>query len=172
MPRLLSRVGVLTVAAWLAVGAAVPGSATSWQSYAPDASECAFLAVVNAHRAAHGLPALKLSATLGAAPEHHSRDMATNDVFGHTLADGTTWRQNIRDHRYPDGSATAENVAAGRSSARGVFSQWANSPGHDANMLDPGLRAIGIGRAHDEDSRYGWYWTTTFGSRSSRTVTC
>lgn len=172
MPRLLSRVGVLTVAAWLAVGAAVPASATSWPTYAPDASECAFLAVINAHRAAYGLPALKLSATLGAAAEHHSRDMARNDVFGHTLADGTSWRQNIRNHRYPEGWATAENVAAGRSSTRGVFAQWANSPGHNATMLSPKLRAIGIGRAYDEDSRYGWYWTTTFGGRSSRIVTC
>lgn len=172
MREILVRLSLVLAAAWLAVGTTAQASATSWQDYAPDASECGFLDIVNAYRADHGLHALKLSATLGAAAEHHSLDMARHDYFSHTLADGTDWHKNILDHRYLREPATAENIAAGRSSARGAFALWANSPGHDANMLDPDMWAIGIGRAYDADSRYGWYWTTTFGARSSRIITC
>lgn len=172
MRHLLTRLGTLAFVAWLALGATTDAAADSWRNYDPDATECGFLAIINQYRADRGLHALKLSATLGAAAEHHSRDMANNNVFSHTLSDGTSWNANIMDHRYVRGAAMAENIAAGRSSARGVFALWVNSPGHRANMLDPGLYAIGIGRAHNEASRYGWYWTTTFGARSSRLTTC
>ena len=172
MRRQLTRLALVLAAAWLAVGVAAQASATSWEDYDPDASECGFLRIINEYRAENGVHALKLSATLGAAAEHHSIDMATNDVFSHTLSDGTTWKQNILNHRYLRGPATAENVAAARSSASGVFSLWVNSAGHRENMLDPEMWAIGIGRAYDADSRYDWYWTTTFGAKSSRTITC
>ena len=172
MRRVLSRLGIVAVVGWLALGTALDTSATSWEDYTPDASECRVLELINGLRAAEGLHALKLSATLGAAAEDHALDMATNDVFGHSLSDGTTWQQNILNHRYLRGTATAENIAAGRSSATGVFALWADSPEHRANILDPKMWAIGIGRAHDAGSRYGWYWTVTFGARSSRFVTC
>ena len=42
---------------------------------------------------------------------------------------------------------------------------WKNSPGHNQNMLDGSWTEIGIGRAYNSGSTYGWYWTTTFGSR-------
>ena len=172
MRHLLTQVGLFAISVWLAVGAAAQASATSWEDYHPDSTECGFLSVINGYRGSQGLHALKLSATLGAAAEHHSIDMARNNVFSHTLSDGTDWNANIMNHRYVRESATAENIAAGRSSARGVFSLWVDSPGHKANMLDPNLYAIGIGRAYDAGSKYGWYWTTTFGARSSRIIVC
>lgn len=172
MRSTLTRLGFLAIVAWLALGAAADASAISWEDYDPDSAECGFLSIINEYRADNGLHALKLSATLGAAAEHHSRDMAENNVFSHTLSDGTSWLTNIVDHRYVRGAATAENIAAGRSSARGVFSLWANSAGHRENMLDPNLYAIGIGRAHNEASKYDWYWATTFGARSSRVISC
>ena len=172
MRHLLTRLGVVVGVAWLALGTTAAGAATSWSDYDPDATECAFLAVINEYRVDTGGRPRSLSATLGAAAEHHSLDMAQNNVFSHTLSDGTSWNANIMDHRYVRGAASAENIAAGRSSAKGVFSLWVNSPGHKANMLDPKYYAVGIARAYDVDSRYGWYWTTTFGARSSRTITC
>ena len=172
MRHVLTRLGIIAIVAWLALGATGDAAANTWQKYRPDSTECGFLGLINDYRADNGLRALTLSATLGAAAEHHSRDMAKNNVFSHTLSNGTTWQQNILDHRYLAGPTTAENIAAGRSSARGAFSLWVSSPGHRANMLDPGLYAIGIGRSYNEASKYGWYWTTTFGARSSRTITC
>jgi uncharacterized protein YkwD len=32
-------------------------------------------------------------------------------------------------------------------------------------MLSTDFTEIGIGRAHGKKSKYGWYWTTTFGKR-------
>lgn len=167
-----ARLGALAIVAWLALGATADAAATSWSDYDPDATECAFLAVINEFRVDNGRRPFTLSATLGAAADHHALDMAQNNVFSHTLSDGISWNTNIMDHRYVRGAATAENIAAGRSSAKGIFSLWVNSPGHKANMLDPKLYAIGIARAYDADAKYGWYWATTFGSRSSRTITC
>jgi uncharacterized protein YkwD len=172
MRQVLTRLGLLALVGWLAVGAPTEAAASSWERYRPDAAECGFLAVINDYRASKGLHRLKLSATLGAAAEHHSADMARNNVFSHTLSTGTSWSTNILSHRYVTGAAMAENIAAGRSSARGVFSLWVNSPGHKANMLSRSMYAIGIGRASDASSKYDWYWTTTFGGRSSRLISC
>jgi uncharacterized protein YkwD len=57
----------------------------------------------------------------------------------------------------------AENIAAGNDSAAGTFQQWLTSAGHNANMLNPNVSAIGIGRASSGSSDFGAYWTTTFG---------
>jgi uncharacterized protein YkwD len=32
-------------------------------------------------------------------------------------------------------------------------------------MRNKDFKDIGIGRAYDKNSKYGWYWTTTFGRR-------
>jgi hypothetical protein len=56
-----------------------------------------------------------------------------------------------------------ENLAAGRSTGVGAFTQWRRSPSHDAAMRDPAYRAIGIGRVVVSGSRYGTYWTAVFG---------
>lgn len=43
------------------------------------------------------------------------------------------------------------------------MSTGAASSGHNQNMLNPNYRVIGIARAYDAASSYGWYWTTDFG---------
>lgn len=144
------------VAGWsgLAVGAA---------GYCPDAQEAAFLGLINQYRAENGLAAVALSAKLGAAADHHSIDMAKTGFFSHTFKDGTTWSKNIANHGYSTNTYTGENIAAGYADAASVFAMWKNSRGHNANMLNPNFTAIGIGREYGKSTRYGWYWTTTFG---------
>lgn len=131
------------------------------------------LSQINAYRKANGKGSLRLSRTLGAAAEHHSRDMAAHNIFSHTLSNGTTWIQNIANHGYPSTNTyRAENIAAGHSSATDTFTQWRNSSGHRANMLNGVYKAIGIGRAYSSTSTYKWYWTTTFGSVVDSTISC
>jgi uncharacterized protein YkwD len=137
--------------------------ATSASDYCTDSQETKFLRIINNYRADNGLSKLSLSRTLGAAAEHHSKDMARNNYFDHTLKGGIDWSVNITNHGYQASGTLGENIAAGNSSAETTFRQWKNSPGHNRNMLNPKYHAIGIGRAHKSDSRYGWYWTTTFG---------
>jgi uncharacterized protein YkwD len=135
----------------------------SASSYCPESEEQKMLALINAHRKANGKAALKLSRTLGAAAEHHSIDMAKQNYFSHTLANGTSWSTNIKNHGYKASSSIAENIAAGYPRAAETFTQWKNSSGHNKNMLSSSYKAIGIGRAYQSSATYDYYWTTTFG---------
>lgn len=145
------------------------------QGYCADAEEFELLISINEYRSANGLPPLVLSLTLGAAAAHHSESMASFNYFdaGHDLRfegeaqDQTvSWQQNIANFGYPDNTRTsrAENLAAGYESALETLAQWKSSPSHNDHLLSPRFQAIGIGRAHNPDSDYGWYWTVTFGS--------
>jgi uncharacterized protein YkwD len=131
--------------------------------YCADAEEQAFLVLINDYRKDHGLAPLVASQALGAAAEHHSLDMAANDFLGHTGSDASDPKQRMTAHGYGFDTWWAENVFAGDETAAGALTWWKNSPGHNANMLSPNYVAIGIARAYDANSTYGWYWTTTFG---------
>ena len=114
------------------------------------------VALVNEERAGAGCPAVTVDARLIAAAQGHSSDMAANGYFSHTSQDGRTFADRIRAAGYP--SPAAENIAAGQRSARQVMQAWMNSSGHRANILNCGIRTIGVGL----DTR-GWYWTQNFG---------
>ena len=160
------------VAAPFAGSNSFDSSFTTASTWKPESVECEFLGLINDYRKINGLGTLTMSLTLGAAAEHHSIDMAENNVFSHTFSDGTTWSQNIANHEYPSDTSRAENIAAGRPSASEVFTQWKNSSGHNANMLSSKFNAIGIGRYQLNGSKYTSYWTNTFGSRVDQSYTC
>jgi hypothetical protein len=73
-----------------------------------------------------------------------------------------------------------ENIAAGYSDAQSALNQWINacdadSSGnctyaHRQNMLNASFVVIGIGRAYNASSLYGWYWTTDFGGVVDQTI--
>ncbi|MFQ5380134.1 MAG: CAP domain-containing protein [Dehalococcoidia bacterium] len=129
-----------------------------------DSEEQAFLGLINSYRAANGLGALSISATLSRSAQWKSEDMGANNYFAHDdVPSGRTWAQRIRDCGYTYSTFIGENLAAGMSSAQSAFDAWKASPGHDANMLNPNYAAIGIGRAYSPSSTYGWYWSTDFG---------
>ncbi len=147
-------------------------AAISASDYCPEAEELAFLTLINNYRKANGLGSLKLSRTLGAAADHHSRDMASKNYFSHTLANGRSWSTNIKDHGYTASGTIAENIAAGQRSASATFDQWRNSSPHRKNMLSSSYTAIGIGRASKSTSTYRYYWTTTFGGKFDASPSC
>jgi uncharacterized protein YkwD/uncharacterized protein YraI len=130
-----------------------------------DSEEVGFLALINQYRAASGLQALSLSSSLSSAAAYHSVDMAANGYLAHTLLDGSTVEQNMANFGY-EGSTHGENIAAGTQTAAEAMQTWQGSPEHNANMLNASFGAIGIGRAYDPNSQYGWYWTTIFGDVS------
>jgi uncharacterized protein YkwD len=130
-----------------------------------DAEEVSFLSMINEHRAASGLSPLAVSASLSSAAAYHSIDMAANGYLSHTLLDGTTVPQNMANFGY-EGGAHGENIAAGTETALEAMQTWQGSYEHNANMLNSSFGAIGIGRAYDPASGYGWYWTTIFGDVS------
>jgi uncharacterized protein YkwD len=154
------------------ISVAGPGSPTSISTsrnvgvseYCASSEELAFLNLINEYRRSKGLGALKLTQTLGAAAEHHSKSMADNNYFSHTLIpQGISWSQNMTNHGYDYSTYRGENIAAGNSTALSTFNQWKGSSAHNANMLSSNYKAIGIGRVYGGSSTYGHYWTTDFG---------
>jgi hypothetical protein len=164
MPRALSALLLLSLL--LAAVAVRPEAAAAHGGGAGciDGEELAVLGLINDYRAANGLAPLWLSQTLSAAAEHHSASMATHGYFAHDLlAEGTGWSENIVNHGYGYDTWLGENIAGGQWDAWVAFDDWRNSPSHNAAMLSPHYAAIGIGWVYDEESLYGWHWTTTFG---------
>lgn len=129
-----------------------------------DSEEAAFLQLINDYRAQNGLPALAFSQTLSVAAETLSLDMATKDFFSHTGSDGSSFVDRITAAGYPDPGNSAENIFAGDPTALGAMQWWKNSPPHNANMLSPTAKAIGIARVNNPNSTFQWYWTTDFGA--------
>jgi uncharacterized protein YkwD len=133
--------------------------------YSPDGEERAFLDLINNYRRQNGAGNLSLQNQLGAAADHHSQDMAQKNYFSHTLSNGDSAEKNIEHFGYTNWSFVGENIAAGQETAEAVMDAWKSSPEHDRNMRNKNFTEIGIGRAYNKSSKYGWYWTTTFGSR-------
>lgn len=123
------------------------------------------VALVNQERAKAGCAPLRVQPALAKAARLHSLDMGRYDYFSHVSRDGRTPWDRIQARGYQYGSA--ENLAAGQTSARAVVAAWMNSPGHRANILDCSNVDVGIGVAQVPTSvgRYGIYWTQDFGRR-------
>jgi uncharacterized protein YkwD len=103
------------------------------------------LDLTNEQRLQHGCTtALTLSVQLAAAASAHSQDMAIHDLFSHTGSDGSTMVSRVVATGYSY-SQLAENLAAGPATAEAVVASWMNSPGHRANILNCGLRDLGVG---------------------------
>jgi hypothetical protein len=133
------------------------------EAHCLDAFEQEFLRLINEYRRANGLVQLESSASLNTASYWHSLDMGHNNYFSHTSLDGSSPFDRMDDAGYTYQTVRAENIAAGQVSAQRVFDVWKASSGHNANMLNPDLRVIGIGRVEVPGSRHGVYWTTKFG---------
>ena len=129
-----------------------------------DSEEEAMFQLINDHRAANGVPRLVFSDTLNQAAAWKSEHMATNDYIGH---DDPGFNRNfvgrLADCGYTANTWLAEDLAAGHDTAAATFEQWRTSPVHNPIMLDPNMVAIGVGRAFDAGSTFGWYWTTDYG---------
>ncbi|WP_438042476.1 CAP domain-containing protein [Sorangium sp. So ce128] len=133
-----------------------------------DTEEQAFLTIINQYRAQNGLGALSGCTSMNRAAQGHSEDMRDQNYFSHTSLDGRTPWTRMCNACYElgcGGTAMAENIAAGNSTAQATFTQWKNSDGHNKNMLGSAYKVIGIGRATGGGT-YGSYWTTVFGGSS------
>ncbi|MBA3458731.1 MAG: CAP domain-containing protein [Deltaproteobacteria bacterium] len=135
-----------------------------------DVEERVFLAKLNEYRAANGLAPLQVSVALSRAADVHALDMAAQNYFSHDSKDGTTWSARVKQY-YNYATYLAENIAAGNAGGDATFTQWKNSPGHDANMKGTSYRVIGIARAYNAAAQYRWYWVTDFGGYVDEVMT-
>jgi uncharacterized protein YkwD len=121
------------------------------------------LSLTNSERADNGCPALRLDTRLRTAARQHSADMARFGFFSHTGQDGSDPGKRMRAAGYPANTGWAENIARGYPDPDAVMDGWMNSPGHRANILNCGLRALGVGVVRGDSGRV--YWTQDFGAR-------
>ncbi|WP_327251048.1 CAP domain-containing protein [Streptomyces sp. NBC_01244] len=134
------------------------GTSVPSDSAAPSGASAEVLALVNKERIAVGCPVVTVNEKLTKAAQDHSEDMAAHSNMSHTGSDGSDPGQRITRAGY-EWRTYAENVAYGYPSAAQVMEGWMNSPGHKRNILDCGVKEIGIGLAQP-----GQYWTQDFGA--------
>lgn len=148
--------------------AVLPGTAVAGADLDPD--EIELLRIINAYRAANGLGCLTPSPTMNAAATYMSRAMGELGFFSHNEPpcddEGNCTGRNpfdrIRAFGHDKWTAAAENIACGYPTPEAVFEGWKNSPRHNANMLLPEMKAIGIGREIVDGSSCRIYWTNNF----------
>lgn len=114
------------------------------------------IALVNADRAANGLPALTPTPQLMAAT--NARAIETGAYYSHTRPDGSSCFTIFEEYGVQRGWA-GENIAYGQRSPQEVETAWMNSPGHRANILNEHFNHIGVGVYHNG---YRYYWVQMF----------
>lgn len=140
-----------------AAGSTPKAGASATQPAGPGAISAEGVAVVeatNAERAAAGCGPVTVDDRLTAAGQLHSEDMLAEGYFDHTSLDGRSPWDRIEAQGYP--TPGAENIARGQRTAAEVVAAWMDSPGHRANILNCGLKEIGVGHADA-------VWTQVFG---------
>lgn len=121
------------------------------------------LRLVNKERAKQDCPALRNDANLHDAARAHSLDMARYGYHSHTGRDGSDPGERMQEAGYDVRGGWAENIARGYPTPAAVMAGWMGSSGHRKNILNCGLRAIGVGAARAVNGEL--YWTQDFGGR-------
>ncbi len=119
--------------------------------------ENSILKYVNAHRRSMGKEPLQMLDAVSKQAYNHSSNMAT----GRTTFSHNGFNQRIQNIEQSIGrsSASAENVAYGSLTAKGVVDVWLNSKGHRKN-IEGNYNLTGIGVANDRQGTI--YFTQIF----------
>lgn len=133
-----------------------------------DSARDTVLCIVNAERAARGLPTVTSSDKLALAAQRHTDDMVARDFFSHYAPDPSPFGEDPGDRITAadyNWGAYGENIAAGYRTPRAVMLGWMASEGHCTNILDPGFTQLGVGDATEAATipRGLGTWTQDFG---------
>jgi len=121
----------------------------------------ALMRLVNGARVQAGLEPVVRNETLERQATQYACEMITYGFFAHVNpVTGSTLGQRAREFGYPF-QVIGENLAAGQQTPEQAFSDWMQSPGHRANILDPRFVELGIGIR--SGGHYGMYWVLEFG---------
>jgi uncharacterized protein YkwD len=154
--RVRGRLKGIAVAAALLCALAAPATAAesgARRVTTADPLERGVLAEVNALRARHRLPALRLSVWLGAAADAHSLAMARKGFFAHESPDGSAFWKRVRTFYGDRGFgywSVGENLlwSSPDVDAAAALKMWLDSPPHRKNLLRREWREIGLSAVH------------------------
>jgi uncharacterized protein YkwD len=139
----------------------------------------AILCLVNAERADKGLPALTQSSQLDQSADGMCRRMVTEHFFSHDTPDGKTVVDRVEPTGYIPKSGdwvVGENLAWGSgalSTPQAIVNGWMNSPGHQANILAPDYKDIGLAACMGSPmttNNGGTVYVNNFGAKSGADV--
>ncbi|MDR3592694.1 MAG: CAP domain-containing protein [Negativicutes bacterium] len=105
--------------------------------------------LLNADRAANGLPPLRISAALTGLAETYAQDMINRNFFSHTNPQGQSPFDRMRQAGIAYGYA-GENLAINVSVPE-AEQAFMNSPGHRANILNSHYTQVGVGVRHSSN---------------------
>ena len=115
------------------------------------------LRLVNVERAKEGLSPLKLDAKLTEAAEIRAKEIINS--FSHTRPNGSSCFTALEQVGVSYRRA-GENIALGQATPAQVVTDWMNSPGHRANIMNSAYSRIGIAAVDASRSSmshgYGW----------------
>ncbi|MDR3597535.1 CAP domain-containing protein [Clostridium sp.] len=117
---------------------------TNYSISIQNSAEDQILQLMNQKRVEAGLKPLTLDNTLIEVARYKSDDMIQNNFFDHTNPDGTKWTNWLQALGY-NYTTAGENIAYNNYDAVQLFTQWWNSPGHRANMMNASYTKVGIG---------------------------
>lgn len=105
---------------------------------------------------------LRWNPVLAAAALAHSTELAMHHYFSHVEHDGSTPAQRITRTGYA-WSRVGENIASGQRTPAEAVQSWLDSPGHCANIMNPGFTEMGAAYAvNPSNANHTAYWTQEF----------
>ena len=162
-----------TAAAALAVLAMLPvGTSHAAAGCSAAQRPAPFLRLLNATRAQHGVPPVRLDARLVRSARRHSCDMVAHHYFAHESRSGARFSARIARVGWMRGRRrwrVGENLAWGtgqRAAPATTVTAWLKSPAHRRILLSPRFRVVGVGivRGTPIAGASGRTYTTDFGS--------
>ncbi|GAA3341466.1 hypothetical protein GCM10020358_32910 [Amorphoplanes nipponensis] len=117
------------------------------------------LALVNENRRRGGCDDVTVDRRLIVAANGHADEMARRGYFAHEDSRGGRAGDRVTDAGY-QWSRYGENIARGQDSVAEVVDGWMRSPEHRENIMDCGLREVGVGLAFSADRTP--YWVQDF----------
>jgi uncharacterized YkwD family protein len=130
---------------WSGLRIQVPGQAVKPAAAAPVKATYAsqVVTLVNKQRANAGLSPLKSDASLTAMALDKAADMYKNNYFSHTSPNYGSPFDMMKSYGIKFGYA-GENIAKGQQSPQSVMTDWMNSAGHRANIMNANYKKIGV----------------------------
>jgi uncharacterized protein YkwD len=113
------------------------------------------LARINAERIAAGLRPVRADPRTGAAAQKHACDIAASDALSHVGSDGSSLTARLGREGVL-GVAAVENTGLGYPTSAATVAGWLASPGHRANIFNPGMTRFGAGLADTPSGRPLW----------------
>jgi hypothetical protein len=100
--------------------------------------------------------------------------MARNDSFSHTHVDSLGRPPEDRFHQFRYRWAVAEVSASGPTTPAWALAYWKASPGHNAILIDPSFRQVGVGIGFNPQTPDRYFWVVSLGTgpgaRTSLTI--